>query len=228
MKKHLKVITKVISMALVCALVFTTLMPATSYAKVRVATPRVISAITTTNKATVKWAKVANVTGYQVYRAVGNKGFAHSLTLRGANKTTYVNIRLKSSTKYRYKVRSYRVIAGKKYYSNFSKCRTVYTKAIYRKPTVGDRNALRKAKSYLSWMSFSRQGLIEQLLFEKFTKSQAIYAVNHVNVSWKNQALKKGRSYMKMMAFSKQGLIEQLLYDKFTRAQAIYAANVIF
>ena len=228
MKKHLKTIKKVVSMALVCALVFTTLMPATSYAKVSVATPKLTSVTATSNKATVKWSKVPNATGYQVYRAVGNNKFAKSMTIKGASKTTYINIKLKSSTKYRYKVRAYRVVSGKTYYGKFSKYRTVYTKAVNKVPTVGEKNALRKAKAYLQIMGFSKEGLAQQLIYEGFTRSQANYAVNHVNVSWKKQAVRKGREYLNIMGLSKQGLITQLMYEKFTRAEATYAANVLF
>jgi hypothetical protein len=35
-----------------------------------------------------------------------------------------------------------------------------------------------KAKSYLSFMSFSRDGLIDQLEFEGFTHSQAVYGAD--------------------------------------------------
>ena len=37
--------------------------------------------------------------------------------------------------------------------------------------------AAKKAKEYLDAMSFSRQGLIDQLLYEGFTNSEAIYGV---------------------------------------------------
>ena len=45
------------------------------------------------------------------------------------------------------------------------------------KETVSQKNAVRKAKSYLKTSSFSREGLITQLEFEKFTNEQAIYGV---------------------------------------------------
>ena len=35
-----------------------------------------------------------------------------------------------------------------------------------------------KAKSYLDYSSFSRSGLMEQLLFEGFTRAQAAYGVS--------------------------------------------------
>ncbi len=40
--------------------------------------------------------------------------------------------------------------------------------------------AAEKAQSYLDFMSFSRKGLIEQLVYEGFTKEQAEYGVKAV------------------------------------------------
>ena len=46
--------------------------------------------------------------------------------------------------------------------------------------TFGMRNALGSAESYLDCMSFSRQGLIEQLEYEGFTSEQINYAMERV------------------------------------------------
>ena len=43
--------------------------------------------------------------------------------------------------------------------------------------TIGQSNAKKSAASYLKYDSFSRQGLINQLLYEKFTQAQAEYGV---------------------------------------------------
>ncbi|MGL5173096.1 MAG: Ltp family lipoprotein, partial [Olsenella sp.] len=42
--------------------------------------------------------------------------------------------------------------------------------------------AAKKAKEYLSFTSFSRNGLIDQLEFEGFTSEQAEYGVNAVGL----------------------------------------------
>ena len=57
--------------------------------------------------------------------------------------------------------------------------------------TLSQKNAVRKAKDYLSIMAFSKSGLIEQLEFEGFSNEDATYAVNQVDVDWKEQAVKK-------------------------------------
>ena len=40
-------------------------------------------------------------------------------------------------------------------------------------------------------MPFSRQGLIDQLKYEKFTNSEAVYGTDQTNTNWNNQAAKK-------------------------------------
>ena len=91
--------------------------------------------------------------------------------------------------------------------------------------TAGQRNAVSKAQSYLKNTAFSRQGLTDQLLYEKFTGEQAAYGADHCGANWNEQALRKAQSYLKNTAFSRQGLIDQLLYEKFTSEQAAYGAD---
>ena len=61
--------------------------------------------------------------------------------------------------------------------------------------------------------AFSRKGLIEQLSSEYgygFSKADAIFAVNHIDVNWNKQAAKAAKDYLDFSAFSRNGLIEQL------------------
>ncbi len=93
--------------------------------------------------------------------------------------------------------------------------------------TMGQRNALRKAESYLDMMAFSREGLIKQLEFEGFATEDAVFAVDRIGADWNEQAAKKAESYLDMMAFSRDGLIDQLEFEGFTYEEAVYgvAAN---
>jgi hypothetical protein len=94
--------------------------------------------------------------------------------------------------------------------------------------TSGQENARESAQSYLDTMAFSRKGLIEQLSSdagEGFSRADAIYAVDHVDVDWYEQAAKSAKNYLDTMAFSRTGLIEQLESDAgdgYTHAQAVY------
>jgi hypothetical protein len=97
--------------------------------------------------------------------------------------------------------------------------------------TTSQRNALRSARSYLEFKGFSKKGLIRQLSSsagEGYPKADAVWAVAHLDVDWKEQAVKAGRSYLDMRPFSRAGLIQQLSSDAgegFTKAEAAYAAD---
>jgi hypothetical protein len=93
--------------------------------------------------------------------------------------------------------------------------------------TLSQKNAIRKAEQYLRVMAFSKPGLIEQLEHEGFSNEEATYAVNQLNVDWKEQAVKKAKSYLDIMAFSRSGLIEQLEFEGFTTEEATYAVDQI-
>lgn len=91
--------------------------------------------------------------------------------------------------------------------------------------SVGEANALRSAKNYLSFMAFSYNGLIDQLEYEGYTLSEATYAVDNCGADWNSQAVKSAKSYLSFSAFSYSGLIGQLEYEGFTTEEATYAAD---
>jgi hypothetical protein len=91
--------------------------------------------------------------------------------------------------------------------------------------TVSQKNALKKAESYLRFSAFSRGDLIDQLVYNQFSTEDATWAVDHVKVDWNEQAAKKAKSYLEFSAFSRGDLIDQLLYNQFTPAQAEYGVS---
>lgn len=93
--------------------------------------------------------------------------------------------------------------------------------------TLGERNALAKAKSYLSHSSFSYKGLIHQLEFEGYSAEEATYGADHSGADWNEQAAKKAASYMKHSSYSRSGLIHQLEFEGFTTEQAEYGATSV-
>jgi hypothetical protein len=66
------------------------------------------------------------------------------------------------------------------------------------------------------------------LKYEDFSKSDAKFAVNHVDADWKQEAVEAANSYLDSGSFSKQGLYEQLIYEKFTPTQAAYAIGEVY
>lgn len=92
-------------------------------------------------------------------------------------------------------------------------------------PTLGETNALSSARSYLSYNSFSHDGLIDQLEYEGYTTTEATYAADNCGANWNDQALKSALDYFDFTSFSYAGIINQLVYEQFTTEQATYAAD---
>ncbi|MGP5731591.1 Ltp family lipoprotein [Arthrobacter rhombi] len=91
--------------------------------------------------------------------------------------------------------------------------------------TASQQNAQRAAESYLDYTAFSKPGLIEQLVFEKYSKADATWAVNRLTVDWNEQAADAAANYLDYTAFSRSGLIEQLVFEGYTPAQAKYGVS---
>lgn len=81
---------------------------------------------TTYNQVGLRWEKVKGVTGYEIYR-LEKDSYKLVARVKGYSKNTYTDKKLKESTKYTYKVRTYKVSKGKRYYSKFSNVTEVYT-----------------------------------------------------------------------------------------------------
>ncbi|MCL1999263.1 MAG: Ltp family lipoprotein [Turicibacter sp.] len=87
--------------------------------------------------------------------------------------------------------------------------------------------AARTAQMYLSIMPFSRESLINQLIFEGFTAEESAHGVDIINANWHEQAALAAQRYLEVMPFSRQALIDQLVFEGFTTEQAIYGVNSI-
>lgn len=97
--------------------------------------------------------------------------------------------------------------------------------------TKSQQQAVAKAESYLEFQGFTRTGLIRQLTsqFEGYSKSDATFAVDFLDVNWNLQAAKKAESYLESQPFSRAALIRQLTsqFEGFTRAQALYGVKSV-
>src|ERR1700754_2673179 len=91
--------------------------------------------------------------------------------------------------------------------------------------TMGQREALDAAKSYLRSGHFSRAGLIDQLespYGEDFSHSDSVWGVNHAHANWNAEAVEAAKSYLRSGHFSRRALIDQLespYGEHFTHAQ---------
>ncbi|MEO5315582.1 Ltp family lipoprotein [Pseudarthrobacter sp. CC12] len=97
--------------------------------------------------------------------------------------------------------------------------------AAAKRGTISQQSATRKAGDYLQFTAFSRPGLIDQLVFEKYSVEDATWAVDHMTIDWNDQAAKKAKDYLKFTSFSRPGLVDQLLFEGFTPEQAEFGAS---
>lgn len=94
-------------------------------------------------------------------------------------------------------------------------------------PTLSQRNARDAATNYLSIMSFSFAGLVEQLMYEGYSEDDAIYGASNCGADWDAQAQKAARQYLDIMPFSHSGLVDQLVHDGYTSEQAEAAVTAV-
>ena len=66
--------------------------------------------------------------------------------------------------------------------------------------TSSQEQAIGSAKSYLSNSHFSKKGLIKQLEYEGFSKKDATFAVESIDVNWKEQAAGSAKAYLELFA----------------------------
>ena len=83
-----------------------------------------------------------------------------------------------------------------------------------------EKNALRSANDYLSFMAFSKKGLIEQLKYEGYSTEAATNAVNSLDVDWNEQAAKSAEHYLSFMSFS---VIAHISLGSAERSQQIHS-----
>ncbi|MCD7740671.1 MAG: fibronectin type III domain-containing protein [Ruminococcus sp.] len=78
----------------------------------------------------INWKKVTGANGYQVQRYNSStKKWVTVKTIKSGSTLTYKQTGLKKGTAYKYRVRAYRVINGKKVYGTWSKTKKVTTKS---------------------------------------------------------------------------------------------------
>lgn len=79
-------------------------------------------------KAQVSWKKVDGASGYTVYRAAGKGSYKAVRTVKSGKTVKFTNKSLKKGTTYKYKVKAYRTVKGKKIYGSDSSAVSVKIK----------------------------------------------------------------------------------------------------
>lgn len=80
-------------------------------------------------KAKLTWKPVKGAKGYEIYRSTKKNGkYKKIKTITKKSTVKYTNSKLKKKKQYYYKIRSYKVVGGKKYYSAFTNVKSVKIK----------------------------------------------------------------------------------------------------
>ena len=93
--------------------------------------------------------------------------------------------------------------------------------------TENQERARLDAKTYFESSWFSRVGMIDQLVFDGFSKADATYGVDALGVDWAKEAEGTADAEIRSDWFSRQGLIDVLVYQGFTDAEATAAVDAL-
>ncbi len=160
--------------------------------KVKVSRPndlRVTSRKTTSLK--LAWNKVSGVSGYQIQRKVGSK-YKH---IAYTSKIYYTVKDLKSATNYALRVRAYKTIDGKKYFSSW---RNLTTPTKPSKVSIKTPSTNSKHQIIVKWKALTR-GSGYQVQFSKKKNFSSVIATKTVSgktkTSYTGKKFTKGRTY---------------------------------
>lgn len=103
--------------------------------------PRQMSTVKVKKKATdyiqLKWTKDSSISGYQIYRSDAVDGkYKKIATITNKSTTTYKDKKLTNGQSYYYKIRSYKTVDNKKWYSAYSEIKRIHTKTGYTRNAV--------------------------------------------------------------------------------------------
>ena len=183
-------------------------------------------------KAEIVWNEEQFAHGYLLFRSSGKK-FHRIAVIRDATVSSYVDKGLDSKEKYSYKIRAFRKINGKYYYSDFSK---VCTAGIFQGPSKITISKATKPKALKVSQTFTLKGKIHSeydltkvavgICTEKGKWIKGMYAVrkpgkttfniHSVDALIKFDQLKKGTYRYRVRAMDSHGHAKNLINCKFT------------
>lgn len=184
--------------------------------KVKLTTPILKGSAAGYEAAKLTWKKVTGATGYRIYRSASEDGTYTAIrNLKDSTVLTYNNSGLTTNTTYYYKMRAFRVVGSKTYYSE-------YTKPIAIKPTLatpvlkGSSAGYKSAK--LTWNKIS--GATGYRIYRSTSEDGTYTAIRNLKdvsvLSYTNSSLKTGTTYYyKMRAFRIVG--SKTYYSEYTK-----------
>ena len=91
--------------------------------------PTVTASASSNSKIKLKWNKISGASGYLVQRYNSSKKkYATIKTIKKGSTVSYTNSGLRKNTTYKYRIRAYKTVRGRKIYSNYSSAKSAKTK----------------------------------------------------------------------------------------------------
>lgn len=173
----------------------------------------------------LSWARVPGATGYVIYRCTTQTGsFSKVCTLKYSEASGYTNYNLTSDRVYYYKVRAYRTVGKKTYYSDYSdiqSARVALTAPILSAVSASETsirltwNALSGVSGYELYRSASQDGTYKKI----YTATSA------PTVIYTNKGLSGGAVYYyKIRAYGKQG--SRKIYGEYSQPVSAVPSEV--
>ena len=152
---------------------------------------------TSYNQLKLTWTKVKDATGYEVFRSTSAKsGFKKVKSITKNTTVTYTNGSLATGKIYYYKVRAYKKVGTKTYYSSYSNVKNGKTKLSATKLT----GKAGKKQATLTWKKVSGANGYE--LVRATSKTGKFKKVTSTTkTSYKNKSLSKKTYYYKVRAY---------------------------
>lgn len=140
----------------------------------------------------LSWSKVANATGYKIYRASEstNWNYKEYKTLKGSGSTTFTDKNVSTGNQYRYQIKAYRQLYGDCYYNSKAVTKVIY--AGLGAPSVNVVSRLRKAN--LTW-STNKYATGYEIYYSKNNKNNFTKLATTKNNFYNTHRLETGKTY---------------------------------
>ena len=124
-----------------------------------------------------------------------------------------------------YPVENYASSSDRKNKDDLESLMNMFMKRLF--PPTEYTSAYEKAKSWSKKHLSQQQIKIYLTKYDRYSEDATQYALNRLNIDWKEQALLRAKSYQEFH-YSKNKLVEQLInIDKFTQEEADYAVGQV-
>lgn len=171
----------------------------------------------TTSSITVKWNKTAEATGYRIY--MYDEAKKEYVKVGTTKKTSYTVKKLKAGKTYKFKVRAYKEVDGKKYFGAYSSVTSLITKpsapkitklSTKSKKATIQWNKISGAEGYEVYMSTSKNG--------KYSKIATIKKGSTVKYT-KTKLTKNKKYYFKVRAY--KTINKKTIYSSYSSVKSI-------